>query len=69
MNLVRHAEMINKVSSIMLTHLDVLSDAESIKLATHYSLFDQNGQEEVFKKSLPARIDDWELMQPHYKEL
>lgn len=38
LNLIRHAELINKLSSMMLTHLDVLNDVEEIKLATKYIL-------------------------------
>ena len=61
--MIRHAELINKLSSLMLTHLDVLSEVETIKLASKYSLKD-DGEEIIFEKSLPALIDDWEQMVP-----
>jgi len=38
MNLIRHADKINKLSSIMITHLDVLNDLEIIKIAKKYTL-------------------------------
>ena len=57
--MIRHAELINKLSSLMLTHLDVLSEVETIKYASKYSLKD-DGEEIIFDKSLPALIDDWE---------
>ena len=47
----------------MLTHLDLLSEVETIKLASKYSLKD-DGEEIIFDKSLPALIDDWEQMVP-----
>jgi adenylosuccinate synthase len=31
LNLIRHADKINKLSNIMLTHLDVLNDLDAIK--------------------------------------
>ena len=42
LNLIRHAEQINKLSSIMLTRLDVLNDVETIKVATKYTLDSNN---------------------------
>ena len=65
LNLIRHAELINNLSSIMLTHLDVLNDIESIKVATKYMTADK----EVFDQNLPANIDVWEQMVPQYKEV
>jgi adenylosuccinate synthase len=38
LNLIRHADKINKLSSIMLTHLDVLNDLDVIKIAEKYTL-------------------------------
>ena len=49
----------------MLTHLDVLNDIESIKVATKYMTPDK----EVFDQNLPANIDVWEQMVPQYKEV
>jgi adenylosuccinate synthase len=66
LNMIRHAELINKLSSLMLTHLDVLSDAETIKLATKYTLNQPGVDKFVFEKSLPALIEDWEHMEPTY---
>jgi adenylosuccinate synthase len=34
LNIIRHAELTNKMSSLVLTHLDVLNEVETIKLAT-----------------------------------
>ena len=36
LNLIRHAELLNKLDCVMLTHLDVLNDCETIKLCKRY---------------------------------
>merc|ERR1711957_381368 len=36
LNMVKHAESTNKLSSIFLTHLDLLDDLENIKICTGY---------------------------------
>ena len=36
LNLIRHAERVNQLSSIFLTHLDLLDDLNEIKVATNY---------------------------------
>jgi adenylosuccinate synthase len=69
LNMIRHAELINKLSSLMLTHLDVLSDLDSIKVATKYTLDEPNEETQIFDKSLPALIDDWEKMVPQFTEM
>lgn len=69
LNMIRHAELINKLSSLMLTHLDVLSDLDTIKVATKYTLDEPNQETQIFDKSLPALIDDWERMVPQYTEM
>lgn len=53
----------------MITHLDVLSEVETIKLATKYTLDEPNEETQIFDKSLPALIDDWERMVPQYMEM
>ena len=68
LNLIRHAENINKLSGMMVTHLDVLNDVDNIKLATKYTL--KHGDEtQIFDKSLPANIDEWEQMVPKFTEM
>ena len=67
LNLIRHAELINKLSSIMLTHLDVLNEVENIKVATKYTIGPNS--KEVFDQNLPANIDTWEKMEPQYTEV
>lgn len=66
LNLIRHAELINRLSSIMVTHLDVLNEVEKIKVATKYTTIDD---QEVFDQNLPANIDVWEKMVPQYTEV
>lgn len=68
LNLIRHAEILNKLSCIMLTHLDVLSEAETIKLCKRYVEKDQ-ADGTIFEKSLPANIDTWERLEAEFKEL
>lgn len=36
MNLVQHAERINTINSIFVTHLDLLDDLDEIKVCTAY---------------------------------
>ena len=36
LNLVRHAERVNQLSSIFLTHVDLLDDLSEIRVATEY---------------------------------
>ena len=49
------------LSSMMLTHLDVLNDVESIKVATKYTRDVGEGKDpRVYHSNLPANIDDWE---------
>jgi adenylosuccinate synthase len=69
LNIVRHAELINKLDSMMLTHLDVLNDVENIRIAKNYILKNDDGETEVFHESLPAIIDDWEDMIPQFIDL
>ena len=65
LNLIRHAELVNNLSCMMLTHLDVLNEVDSIKVAKKYTL---DGDEE-FKQRLPSKIDDWGNMVPEYIEM
>ena len=65
LNLIRHADLVNNLSSMMLTHLDVLNDVDQIKVATKYTLDDD--KDEKFCQRLPAKIDDWENMVPEFK--
>jgi adenylosuccinate synthase len=65
LNLIRHAELVNNLSSLMLTHLDVLNDVDKIKMATKYTIDD----DEYFSQRLPAKIDDWGSMVPQYTEM
>jgi len=60
LNLIKHAENINKLSSMMLTHLDVLNEVDSIKLASKYILqSDQDQKPSIYDKNLPASFNDW----------
>ena len=52
LNLIRHAELINKLSSIMVTHLDVLNEVEKIKVATKYTTIDDQGIECILAGTL-----------------
>jgi adenylosuccinate synthase len=65
-NLLRHAELINKLSCMMLTHLDALDGVETIKLAKHYTLKNEKGEDIIIDCNIPADIEDWEAMEPEY---
>ena len=63
LNIVRHAELINNLSSMIITHLDVLNEVDEIKLAKKYHLKEPVN---TFRESLPANLDHWEQMEPEY---
>ena len=48
LNLIRHAECLNRLDGLMLTHLDVLDNVDTIKLATKYSLKNDSGETQIF---------------------
>lgn len=60
MNLVNHAERINKLSSIFITHLDLLDDLDQIKVCTGYERkVDAEGGTTKEIGRLPATIDEY----------
>ena len=69
LNMIRHAQKINKLDGLMLTHLDVLNDVEKIKLALHYKRTLEDGTEKIIRQTLPANMDHWEEMIPEYASL
>ena len=64
LNLIKHANMLNRVSSLFVTGLDVLDGISEIKMCTKYKL----GDKEV-DGVLPATIDDFGKLTPEYKIL
>lgn len=69
LNLIRHAETVNKLDSIMLTHLDVLNEAETIKICKRYVPSDDSEDKTIFENSLPSNIETWENLTPEFIEL
>ena len=69
LNLIRHAETVNKLSSIMLTHLDVLNEAETIKICKQYVPSAESDDTKIFDKSLPSNIETWEKLTPEFIDL
>ncbi len=61
--IIRYSVRINGMSGIALTKLDVLSDFDTIKVCTGYTL---NGQT---LETLPAALESFENCQPVYEEL
>ena len=61
--ILRYAVRVNGMSGIALTKLDVLSDFETIKVCTGYTL---NGKT---LETLPAALESFESCQPVYEEL
>ena len=61
--ILRYAVRVNGMSGIALTKLDVLSDFETIKVCTGYTL---NGKA---LETLPAALESFESCQPVYEEL
>lgn len=64
MNLIKHAHLLNRLSSLFLTELDVLDDLEEIKVCKKYKLGD-----EIVDGVLPPLISDFGKMIPEYKIL
>ena len=56
-NLVKHAERINKLSSLFVTHLDLLDDLPSIKVCNGYER-DVDGKTETLKGWMPCTISE-----------
>lgn len=62
LNLVNHAQMINGLSSLYLTGLDILDDLDEIKVCKKYKVGDS-----VLEHGFPALIDDLGILAPEYK--
>jgi adenylosuccinate synthase len=60
--LVRHAILINGITEVAVTKLDVLDDSPRVKIATSYSL---KGKILEFP---PSSIDRWTEVEPVYEE-
>ena len=60
---IRYAVRVNGLTGIALTKLDVLSEFDTIKVCTGYTL------DGVALESLPARLESFEACQPVYEEL
>ena len=60
--LVRHAILVNGMTEIAVTKLDVLDDSPRVKIATHYRL------EGKTLEAPPATIDRWNQVEPVYEE-
>jgi adenylosuccinate synthase len=65
LNLLMHAERINKLSSIFLTHLDLLDDLDEIKICTGYRWPDGS----VTRSRLPATIREFSQVTAEYEVL
>jgi len=63
LNLVGHAERTNHLSSIFVTHLDLLDDLDEIKICTGYT----NKEGKLIKNVLPANIETFGSWKPHYE--
>ena len=60
--MIKHAHVINKLSSVFVTELDVLDDVENIKICHRYKKGDQ-----IIDGVLPPLINDFEKLTPDYK--
>ncbi len=64
LNLVKHAHMLNRLSSLFVTELDVLDDLDEIKICHRYKQGDQ-----ITDGVLPPLISEFEKQVPEYKVL
>lgn len=65
LNLVLSAERMNKLSSVFLTHLDLLDDLDEIKVCTSY----KSASGEVTKGRIPATIKEFGTLEANYEVL
>jgi adenylosuccinate synthase len=65
LNLLLHAERINKLSSIFLTHVDLLDHLDEIPVCTGYRWPDGT----VTSGRMPATIREFSLLEPVYETL
>lgn len=65
LNLLLHAERINKLSSIFLTHVDLLDHLEEIKVCTGYRGLDGT----VTQGRMPATIKEFSTLTAEYVTL
>jgi adenylosuccinate synthase len=61
LNLIKHAHLLNRLSSLFITELDVLDDLEEIKICKKY----KQG-ENIVDGYLPPLITDFGKMTPEY---
>jgi len=64
LNILAHAERTNNLSSIFLTHLDLLDDLDEIKVCTSYST--ESGE---MRNRLPATIREFGQLKANYTTL
>lgn len=63
-NPIRYGHLLNQLSSVYMTELDVLDELDEIKMCTKYNI----GEEE-YKGILPTLIDDFGKLTPVYKTM
>lgn len=68
LNLVNHADTTNKLSSLFVTHLDLLDDLDEIKICTGYTI-GEGEKMQHFSGSLPATIKEFGKMSASYEVL
>ena len=62
-NLLMHAERTNKLSSVFLSHLDLLDDLDEIKICTGYKRFNKYTETtESVKGILPGNVAEYRQM-------
>lgn len=75
LNPIRHAHMLNQLSSIYLTHLDLLDDLDNIKICKKYKIAGRKNEagevtpETEVEGIHPTIINDFENLTPVYKTL
>lgn len=75
LNPVRHAHMLNKLSSLYLTGMDALDEVEDIKICKRYKIMQPSDKEGEPPKEVevegihPTMINDLESLQPVFKTL
>lgn len=75
LNPIRHAHMLNQLSSIYLTNLDVLDELEDIKICKRYKIAGKMTEAGTMSPEIevegihPTIISDFENLTPVYKEM
>ena len=71
LNHIQYVERLNNLSSIFVTGIDLLDDAEEFKICTGYSVQSivDSGESTVMEGRMPATLQEFEKWKPKYEKI